>query len=169
MAYQSVSDAQGSFFEVLVRHKGQKSFLFEKIESKSMTCEDSESESELPQFSQYESNVLRMIENMGYDLTSGHGLNFGIGRRTLLRSFVSKGKAPDYYHQTRRRLGYVSTLILSASESEESLYHNHSLGTSLWESDVSVGNIFKKLLVNIISTSHPKDGDEQMIQLDTDS
>jgi len=39
-----------------------------------------------------------MMENMGYDLTSGPGLNLGKGRRTLLQSFVPKGKAPDYYH-----------------------------------------------------------------------
>jgi len=83
-----------------------------------MTREDSKSETELPQFSHYESNVLRMMENMGYDLISGPGLNFGKGRRTLLRSFVPKGKAPDYYHRTCRGLGYVSTPIPSASESE---------------------------------------------------
>ena len=29
---------------------------------------------------------------MGYDLTNGPGLNFSKGRRTLLRSFVPKGK-----------------------------------------------------------------------------
>ena len=63
-----------------------------------MTYEDSESETELPQFSDYESNILRMMENMGYDLTSGPGLNFGKGKRTLLRSFFPKGKAPDCYH-----------------------------------------------------------------------
>ena len=44
VAYQSLSDAQGSFFEVLVSHKGQKSIFFRKVESKPMTCEDSESE-----------------------------------------------------------------------------------------------------------------------------
>ena len=32
---------------------------------------DSESDIELPQFSHCESNVLRMMENMEYDLTSG--------------------------------------------------------------------------------------------------
>jgi len=133
-----------------------------------MKCEGSESENELPQFSHYEPNVLRMMENMGYDLTSGSGLNFDKERRTLLRSFVPKGKAPDYYHQTRRRLRYVSTPISSASESEESLYHDLSSGMSLWESDVSVSNIFKELSVNMVSTSHPKDGDEEMIQSDTD-
>ena len=96
--YQSVSDAQGSFFEVPARRKGQKSILFERIESKLMTREDSESKNEPPQFSHYESNVLRMLENMGYDLTSGPTLNFGKERRALLRSFIPKGKAPNYYH-----------------------------------------------------------------------
>jgi len=133
-----------------------------------MTRESSESDDESPQFSHYEPNILRMIENIGYDLTNSLGLNFGKGRRMLLRSFVPKGKAPDYYHQTRRGLGYVSTPISSTSESEELLYHYRSSGTSSWESDVSVGNIFKKLSVNMVSTSHPEDGDEEMIQSDTD-
>ena len=109
-----------------------------------------------------------MMENMGYDLTSGPGLNFAKGRRTLLRSFVPKGKAPDYFHRTRRGLGYVSTPIPSASESEESLYHNHSSSTSSWESDVSVGNIIKDPFVNMVSTSYSEDGDGEMIQSDID-
>ena len=90
------------------------------------------SETEPPQFSHFEPNVLRMMKNIGYDLTSDPGLNFGKGRRTLLRSFVPKEKALDYYHQTRKGLGYVSTPISLASESEESLYHDHSSGTSSW-------------------------------------
>jgi len=104
-----------------------------------------------------------MMENMGYDLISGPGLNFDKGRRILLRSFVPKGKAPDYYHRARKGLGYVSTRIPSASESEGSLYHNHSSGMSSWESDISVDNIFKDLSVNMVSTSHLEDGDEKMI------
>jgi len=98
MTYQSVSDAQKSFFKVLARHKGQKMIFFRRVESKPTICEDSKSETELPQLSHYEPNVLRMMENIGYDLTSGLGLNFGKGRRTLLRSFIPKGKVPDYYH-----------------------------------------------------------------------
>jgi len=62
----------------------------------------------------------------------------------------------------------VSTLILSASESEGSLHHNHSSGMSSWESDVSVDNIFKELSINMVSIIHPKDGNEEMIQSDTD-
>ena len=137
MVYQDVSDAQGTLLMVPARRKGQNQILFGRVESKSMTREDSESDDEYPQFSHYEPNVFKMMENMGYDLTNGPGLNFDKGRRTLLRSFVPKGKAPDYYHQTRRGLGYMSTLISSASESEESLYHYHSLGTSSCQMSVS--------------------------------
>ena len=57
-----------------------------------MTRESSESDNESPQFAHYELNVLRMIENMGYDLTSGPDLNFRKRKRALLRSFISKGK-----------------------------------------------------------------------------
>ena len=82
--YQDVCDAQGSLFMVPARHKGQRPILFGRVESKLITREDSESENELTQFSHYEPNVLRMMENMGYDLTSSLGLNFGKGRRALL-------------------------------------------------------------------------------------
>ena len=60
------------------------------------------------------------------------------------------------------------TPIPSVSESEGLLYHNHSSGTSSWESDVSVNNIFKDISVNMVSTSHPEDGDEEIIQADTE-
>ena len=83
MVYQDVSDAEGSLLMVPARRKGQRPILLEKVESKLMAREDSESDDESPQFSHYEPNVLRMMENMGYDLTSGPGLNFG-KRRTLL-------------------------------------------------------------------------------------
>ena len=144
-ACQRFSDVQETFFKVAARRKGQKLILFGGVESDSIIQEDSESDVEPPQFSHYEPDVLRMIENMGYDPTSGLGLNFGKGRRTLLRSFVPKGKALDYFHRTRRGLGYVSTPTPSASESEESLYHDHSSGTLSWELDVSIGDIFKVL------------------------
>jgi len=167
MVRENISDVQGSFFEVPAKHKGQKSIFFGRIESEPVIREDSESKVEPPIFSHYEPNVLRMMENMGYDLIKKSGLNFGKGRRTLFRSFVPKGKAPNYYHKTLRGLGYISTPIPSTSESEESLYHDHSSCTSSWESDVSVGGIFKELSVNMVSTSHPEEEDE-MIQSDTD-
>ena len=58
--------------------------------------------------------------------------------------------------------------IPSDFESEESLYYDHSSGTSSWESNVSIDTIFRNLLVNMVSTSHLEDEDEEMIQSDTD-
>ena len=111
-----------------------------------------------------------MMERMGYDLINRPGLNFGKGRRTLLRSFVPKGKAPDYYHKTHRGLGYVSTPPPSDQESKDCDYHDHSSGTSSWDSDVSIRNIFNTLSVNMTSVSHQEDEDEneELIQCDTD-
>jgi len=112
-----------------------------------MIHEDSKSKIEPPQFSHYEPNVLKMMKNIGYDLISCPDLNFDKRRWTLLRPLVPRGKTPEYYHRTRRGLGYVSTPIPSASESDESLYHDHSSCTSSWESDVSVDDIFKNLSI----------------------
>jgi len=63
----------------------------------------------------------------------------------------------------------MSTLIPLSNESEESLYHDHLSGKSSWQSDISVEAIFKDLSVNMVSTSHleDEDEDEEMIQLDT--
>ena len=92
MVYQSASDAQGSLFEVQARRKGQKLILFERVESKPTTYEDSESETKPPQFSHYEPNVLRMMDNIGYDLTSSLGLNFGKGSEHCFDPSFQKGK-----------------------------------------------------------------------------
>jgi len=36
-----------------------------------------------------------MMKRMGYDITKGSGLNFGKGKRAVLRSFLPEGKDPD--------------------------------------------------------------------------
>jgi len=84
--------------------------------------------------------------------------------------FYLKRECPNYYHQTRRGLGYVPTPIPLGSESKESLYHDQSSGTLSWELDISVGTIFEDFSMNMVSTSHLKDEneDEEMIQSDTD-
>ena len=78
------SDAQGAFFEVPAKHKGQKSILFGRIKSEPVTHESSKDNPESPQFSYYGPNACRIMENMGYDLMKRFSLNFGQGRRTLL-------------------------------------------------------------------------------------
>jgi len=81
---------------------------------------------------------------------------------------VPRGKAPDYYQKTQRGLGHVSRPIPLDFKSEESFYHDHSSNMSSWESDVSLDTIFGNLLVNMVSTSHLKEKDREMIQSDTD-
>ena len=63
----------------------------------------------------------------------------------------------------------MSTPIPSTSESEKSLYHEYSSGTSSWELDVSIGNLFGELSVYMVSASHLEDRDEEMIQSDKNS
>jgi len=72
-----------------------------------------------------------------------------------LQPFVPKGKQANYYGQTRTGLGYTIPFVQSDLESEKSL-PPHSLYSSGWESDVSMGVAFKKLFVNMISTSQVK-------------
>ena len=55
-----------------------------------MSHKDSKSENESPQFSHYEPSVLRMMERMGYDLTTGPGLNFGKGKKNTTSTFHSE-------------------------------------------------------------------------------
>ena len=115
-----------------------------------------------------------MMERIGYDFTKGSFLNIGTGKRALLRSIVPKGKDPDYYHQTRRGLGYVSTPVSSDSKSEEEVHLDSSSATSPWDSDISVGFIFESLSVNMVSINHLEDDredtfkSEELIQSDSD-
>ena len=141
--YQDNGNTQESIFMIPARRKGQKPILFGRMTTEPTPREESESEEESPQLSHYEPKALKMMKCMGYDLTNRPGLNFGKGRRTLLRSFVPKGKTPDYYHRRRRGLGYVSTPTPSDSDSGGSFCHKYSSGTSSWESDASVGTSSK--------------------------
>ena len=100
------------------------------------------------------------------------GLNFGREKRALLRSFVPESKDLDYYHKTRRELGYVTIPISSDPGSDKEVYHDSSSATLSWDSDVSVNNIFRTLLVNMVSTSHLEEDrkatfeSEELIQSD---
>jgi len=76
----------------------------------------------------------------------GWGLNFGKRRRIPLQPSLPKGKSTNYYDQTRKGLGYVTPSTQSESETKESR-PSHFSDSSSWESDVSVGVIFKNLFV----------------------
>ena len=87
---------------------------------------------------------------MGYNLHYGRGLNFEKGRRDLLRTFMLKGKPANYYNKTHRELGYVTSPTLLQFEDDKSI-QSLSTTSSEWESDVSVGMLFKNLSVNMTS------------------
>ena len=105
-----------------------------------------------------------MMERMGYDFTKESGLHFGKGKLALLRSFVPKGKESDYYHKTQRGLGYVSTPVSSDLESEEEVYHDSSSAIPSWDSDVSISDIFGSLSMDMVSTSHLEDNEEDTFE-----
>ena len=48
MVHENISDAQGAFFDVPTKRKGQKPFLFERIESEPVTRESSKDNPEPP-------------------------------------------------------------------------------------------------------------------------
>ena len=106
-----------------------------------------------------------MMKEIGYDLRRDKGLNFGKGRRIPLQPFVPKEKPTNYYNQTRRKLGYVTPSVQSDPEFGRPL--SHSLDSSKLEYDVSVGDAFKKLFVNMTSTSQVEP-EEDIEPFDTD-
>ena len=94
------------------------------------------------------------MKRMGYDLKHGKGLNFGKGKRSLLRNFVPKGKPVNYYDSTRRGLGYVTpTSSATVQFKDDELIPSHSASSSDWDSDVSIGGMFENLTVNMTSSS----------------
>ena len=56
--------------------------------------------------------------------------------------------------------------ILSDFESEEEVYHDISSGTSSWNSDVSIGDIFESLSMYMVSTSHLEDDGEDSFEFE---
>ena len=65
-------------------------------------------------------------------------------------NLCTEGKPTDYYNKTLRGLGYITPPARSQSEGDKSL-PSHSSSSSEWESDVSVGVLFKKLFANMTS------------------
>ena len=100
------------------------------------------------------------MRKMGYSLQRGSGLNFGKGRRDFLCNFVPKGKPAYFYDKTRRGLGYVTPPPPTSFQFKDNKpIPSRSASSSEWESDVSVGMLFKNLSVNMISVSQLEPGE----------
>ena len=106
-----------------------------------------------------------MIKKMGYNLNRGDGLNFDKRWCIPLQPFISEGKQANYYDRTCRGLRYITLPPQSESESNESL-PSQSLDSFNWDSDISVGVVFKKLFANMTSISQAEQ-DEDIEPFDT--
>ena len=83
-----------------------------------------------------------------------------------MQPFISEEKPANYYDRTRRGLGYVTPPSQSESKSDDSLPSSSS-DSSNWDSDISVGVVFKQLFANMTSISQAEQ-DEDIESLDTD-
>ena len=141
---------EGSVFVIPPSKRSQSPIVFDRVQPKMSVVTDSSSNSEPSQIFHYTRSAHHMIREMGYNLQYGKGLNFKKGRHGLLWTFMPKGKPANYYDKTHRGLGYV-TPPSPVSFKEDKSFPSYSSTSSEWESDVSVGVLFKDLFVNMTS------------------
>jgi len=102
------------------------------------------------------------MKKMGYNLKQGAGLNFGKGRRNLMRNFVPKGKPANYYDSTRRGLGYVTpTSSTTIRAKGDGSIPSQSASSSEWDSDVSIGGVFESLMTSSSQLEPAENADEE--------
>ena len=82
------------------------------------------------------------------------GPEFGKGIRDFLLNFMPRRRLANYYDNTRKGLGYLTPTPPATVKSEDNKpIPSHYASSSEWESDVSVGTMFKNLTVNMTSSS----------------
>ncbi|ONK60601.1 uncharacterized protein A4U43_C08F20340 [Asparagus officinalis] len=118
--------------------------------------EEDDEDKPAPHLFRYDAKARDLVEKYGYDFTLGEGLFFGRGPRVPPRlAYVPKGKPDDYYRH-KRGLGYVS------SSDDECCWQvidqiankarkGYSSDSSAWGSDASLGEMFKKLMSNMVT------------------
>jgi len=147
-----IEENDGSVFVGPFSKKDKWPITFGRVRHWITTSNNSDEDLKPPQFFHYARLVHYMMKEMGYDLHRGEGLNFEKGRRIPPHPFVPKGKPADYYDQTRKGLGYTTPSVQSDLEYAKPL-PSHSSNSSDWEFDISVVVAFKKLFINMTSTS----------------
>jgi len=166
MACMQILDNEGFVFIVPPCKRDQSSIVFGRGRAHAPISRESDDDLEPPQFFHYARSANHMMKRMGYNLNRRNGLNFGKGRRIPLQSFVPKGKPPNYSDRTHRGMGYVTPSPQSEPESDGSL-PSQSSDLSSWDSDCSVGVVFKNLFANMTSISQTEQ-DENIEPFDTD-
>nr|ABD63198.1 gag/pol polyprotein, related [Asparagus officinalis] len=84
-------------------------------------------------------------------------------------AYVPKGRPSKYFSKSRRGLGYASSSSeLCCNISEDSggaRSDDQSSTSSAWDSDVSVGDLFKDLIVNMATTDPTKIMEDEQVPL----
>lgn len=104
---------------------GWKPILIGRFKVEVKILELSKSKGKLLDLYQPNPKVIRIMENVGYNFKDKLSLNFDNEVRTQSLPFAQKGKSIDYYHMSKRGLGYISIFYASASESDGSVSHSH--------------------------------------------
>ena len=159
MLSTSVECMEGSVFMIPSSKRSQSPIIFGRAKLRRSTVTDSSSDSEPPQFFHYAWSAQHMTRKIGYSLQRGSGLNFRKGWCDFLCNFVLKGKPAKYYDKTRSGLGYVTPSPSTSFRSEDNKpIPSCSASSSEWESDISVGMIFKNLSINMTSSNQLEPG-----------
>ena len=134
--------------------RSQLPIIFGRTQPRGPVVTDSSSDSDTPQFFHDARPARHVMKKMGYDLKHGAGMNFGKGRRGLMRNLVPKGKPANYYDSTRRGLGYVTpTSSVTVQVKDDGSIPSYSASSSEWDSEINIGGMFKDLTANMTSSS----------------
>ena len=151
--------------------RGAKEVIYGKGKSSPLPdhflSEDEDDDKPGRHLSKYSPEARKLMEKQGYDFTLGEGLYFDRGPRNPAKAvYVPKGKPEDYY-KYGRGLGYVSSdeecswqIIDQIANKPKNGY---SPDASEWDSDTSLGEMFKTLMSNM-TTADPStlEDDDQM-------
>lgn len=89
------------------------------------------------------------MENIRYHFKDKLVLNFGKGVRTHPLPSVPKYKSIDYYHITKRGLGYIFDFNAPVTKSDGSASQSHLSSTSSWDSDYSIEELFNYFTIKM--------------------
>lgn len=163
MPKEWVYDAYDAFFKVLAKKGGRKPILFGRFEAKVKVLGPSKTKEGPLEFNQLNSKVICMVQNMGCNFRDKHVLNFSKGVRTQPLPSTLNGKSNDYYHRTKRELGYIFDFYASTSEFDDSVCHKHLSIMLSWETDYCIRELFMGLRVNMALISHLVEDEDEGI------
>ena len=100
----SVEAIKGATLVIPPSKQGQLPIIFGRARPGRFLTTDSSSESDAPQFFHYAPSARHIMKTMGYNLKQGAGLNFGKGRRSLMRNSCLLYTSPSPRDRQKSRM-----------------------------------------------------------------